>query len=786
VAPAAQCADPSFPPTADFTVFILADDFDGSSLVQKLNLRLDLNDLGATTIYLEDFDVQPVDFVHQLGPGDDDGNEFSPDGNACMPYVDEAFWRGTGGNPSGGFFVWTNSASNFPFGNYSDLIDSELLSPVITLPAGATAASLLFDHEYQFDSTDTLLADGTRVDYRINGGAWQKLTTLPYDGSLIFNSYCNPLCNNFGLVECFSENPSSGENIFALFSSGLQTWKKVEGEVTGLTAGDQLQFRWRVGSMNLTFFGFPRVGGYGLDNVQVDSTQQECDSNVWPDEGCGVVFDGAGDLVQLCGNGNDVVEPTEIWSIDVDLKNVGSNAAVNMTADLAINVGSPNSAMLSGNPGDYGTIAGNDGVGTASYEFEVEGMAICVDDIVFDVINIMDSSRTYNDALGAFGIPVGELLADQTASQTVNPIEASAGSAQSLMSPSFALTLPVDGATLSYNFNYTNVSPRETAFQDLDITGVENGDAVSTMSPSFTIPAGDTASATVFWEVLSYPGGESDKCTGVFLRTPNGTDVTLKAIGAASAAPYDVTSTYQGANGGPGQYTIGLEERQGGGCNGAAALFGASLSVAQNAGTATWTDNAQVSLSDGSTTTIIKAYGATDTNPYDVTSLYTGPGAYTVIVEENGAGGLAELSSASLNVFQAQCAMMACSGVLPPPPVADGATGTFMTLDPGIGPNDLTIDIDNLTCSGDHAVVLYGNIGDYGTYQGAVDLGCDIGDGQAATFSHLGDDVWFNVIWVNANQTGGSPGVGSSGPRGWSSSGLCNVTSENTSDDVCN
>ncbi|HXV77747.1 MAG TPA: hypothetical protein VD788_15645 [Candidatus Polarisedimenticolaceae bacterium] len=786
VAPTAQCSNPSFPPTAVFTVFIEADDLDGSSLAQKLTMRLDLNDVGASTVYLEEFDTSPTDFTHQLGPGDDDGNEVSPDGNPCSPYVDEAFWRSTGGNPGGGFFVWTNPAANFPFGAYSDLLDSEIRSATITLPAGATAATLLFDHEYKFDSTDTLLPDGARVDYRVNGGPWQKLTTLPYDGSLIFNSYCNPLCNNFGELECFSENPSSGENIFALLSTGTQTWKRVQGEVTGLAAGDELQFRWRVGSMNLTFFGFPRIGGYGLDNVRVDATQQECDASVWPDEGCGVVFDDASNLVQLCGNGNDVVEPTEIWAVDVDLKNVGSATAVNTTAELAVNPGSPNGVVVTGSPGNFGSIAAEGGIGTASFEFEVDGTAVCVDDIVFDVTNIADSLRSYGDVVAAFAVEVGELLANQSAFQAIDPIVANAGSAESAMSPNLALTLPVAGATLSYDFNYTNIAPTENAFQDNDITGVVNAIGVSTMSPAFTIAAGSAASASVFWELLTYPGGNLDQCTRVFLRTPNGTDVTLKALNDPPSTPYNVLPTYQGANGGPGQYQIGLEERQGGGCNGAANLSSTTMIVTQAPGSASWTANAQVSLSHGGSTTVVKPYGVPDANPYDVGSLYAGPGTYTVIVEENGAGGDARLSSAELFVFDAQCAM-GCSGVLPaPPPVADGATGEFMTLDPGVGPGELTIDIDNATCSGDHAVVLYGTIGDYSGYQGAVDLGCDIGDGQSATFTHAGDNVWFNVIWVNANDVAGSPGLASAGQRTWSADGLCNVVAEDTADNTCN
>jgi hypothetical protein len=785
VASTAQCADPSFPPTADVVVYILADSFDGSTLTQRLNLRLDLNDIGSATVYTEDFSADPVDFTHELGPGDDDGNPTSPDGNACVGYVDEAFWRSTGGNPGGGYFVWSNSAANFPSGTYSDLLDTVLLSPVINLPAGATGATLVFDHEYKFDSTADLLPDGARVDYRVNGGDWQKLTTLPYDGPLILNSYCNPLCNNFGEIECFSENPADGENIFALYDSATRFWTTVQGEVGGLAAGDQLQFRWRVGSMNLTFFGgFPRVGGYGLDNVQVDADQQECDSNVWPDEGCGVVFDAAGNLVQLCGNGNDVVEPTEIWAVDVDLKNVGSSDAVDTTGELAINAGSLNAATLTGNPGAFGTIAADGGIGTATFEFEVSDMAVCVEDIVFDVINVADASRTHTDAVPAFAVQVGETLTQQSASQSTDPLEASGNSVSSDLSPGFGIPAPADSATLSYNFNYSNQAPVETATQLDGIFGVANATAVEALVPAFTIQAGQAANASVFWEVLTY-AGNLDRCVRIFLQTPDSTQFDLKAFDAAPAAPYDVLSIYQGPNGGPGTYSIGVEERSGGGCNDTASLSGTSMFVQQVASNGSWTANAQVSLSDGVTTTVVKPFGVADAGPYNVTSLYSGTGTYSVVLEENGGGGVATLASTELTVVEAQCEM-GCSGVLPgPPPLADGVVGGSMVLGLGAGPNEYTVDIDAATCTSDHAVVLYGAIGNYSGYQGAVDLGCDIGTGQNATFTHAGDDVWFNVIWVNGNDAAGSAGFATAGERSWSATGLCNVATEDKSDKVC-
>jgi hypothetical protein len=104
----------------------------------------------------------------------------SPNGYPCSPYSDEFFWRATGGNTGGGYFCWQDPAAVFPNGDYGDLSDSALYSPFFKI--GATATTLSFDHEYRFGWSGTYRVDGARVDYRLNGGPWQKLTTLPYDG----------------------------------------------------------------------------------------------------------------------------------------------------------------------------------------------------------------------------------------------------------------------------------------------------------------------------------------------------------------------------------------------------------------------------------------------------------------------------------------------------------------------------------------------------------------------------------------------------------------------------
>ena len=171
------CADPITPPTATFEVLILADDFAGPITPQRLTMVLDMNDLPGTITFAEDFTTDPAGFYHDLGPGDDDGVSTSVGGLACSPYVDEFFGSATGGNSGGGYFCWQNPADTFPNGTYSDLNDSALYSPVFKI--GATSTTLSFDHEYQFGWQGTFRVDGARVDYRVNGGTWQKVTTLP-------------------------------------------------------------------------------------------------------------------------------------------------------------------------------------------------------------------------------------------------------------------------------------------------------------------------------------------------------------------------------------------------------------------------------------------------------------------------------------------------------------------------------------------------------------------------------------------------------------------------------
>ncbi len=776
VSGSAACTDPATPPSATFQVLILADGFAGPLEPQEVTLLLDMNDVGGTVTYLADFSAGPSGFVHQLGPGDDNGAAADPNGLTCSPYTDEFFWRGTGGNPGGGYFCWQDPADQFPNGNYGDLSDSALYSRVLKI--GANTTTLSFDHEYLFAWTGSLRIDGARVDYRVNGGAWSKLTTLPYDGSLIYNTYCNPLCNGTELAQpCFSEVASDGELIFNQLAQGPIPWRSVSGVLGGLTPGDLVQFRWRVGSMNTSAYGVSTQGGYGLDNVRATNVvPQVCDTAVRPDTGCGVVFDGFGNLVQICGDDDTLVEPTETWSVDVTLRNSGATSAPSTVADLVVN-GSSVPATVSGNPGAFGTLAGNGGTGTAQYEFVVGAQATCVDELLFDVTNIAAGQATHPDQPSAFAIPVGGIGLQQNASQSVDPLLAANRKKLSALAPALTAPAPAHRVTLDYAKSYINPSPLQTEHQTVDPLVTENTSVSTTLGAPFTVNPDDAVSAVVDWTSLNHPTLTS--CVRVFLQTPTGAPVTLKAIGVAAANPYDILNIYKNLNGGSGQYRIGIEEVASGPCKQQASLSGATMSVSKQAPTANWAANARVSLWDGTTEHVIKEFGAADAAPYDVTAIYNaaGPGNYELLLEESGAGGEAGVFGAVLNVTGVECDAP-CASSLPAPPVVG------LRLARGASPNEIQVTIDNATCSSSRAVVVYGNLGDFTHYQGAVG-GCDIGTGPTATITHAGNNVWFNVLWVDEDGTAGHPGFGTSGPRSWNAAGLCSVVDDDRSDPVC-
>jgi hypothetical protein len=340
-------------------------------------------------------------------------------------------------------------------------------------------------------------------------------------------------------------------------------------------------------------------------------------------------------------------------------------------------------------------------------------------------------------------------------------------------------------ATVDYTFAYANVAPVQSEAQVVSPLVAENGSSITMLGAPFTISPATAVSATVDWTTLSHEN--VTVCTRVFLQTPAGVNFNLKPLGVASAKPYNVLNVYRHANGGAGQYRIGIEEATAGGCRNQVSLTGATMTVTDAAPTGSWSANAQVSLWDGTTAHVLKPFGAADAAPYDVRGIYnaSGPGTYSIRVEENNGGGEATLSEATLSISSTQCDAGCGITTAAAPPVADGSSGAPMRLGKGAGPSELTIAIDDTTCSSTRAVVLFGNIGNYTGYQGAV-TGCDIGGGPTGTFTAPSGSVWFNVLWVNDTGAAGHPGTGSGGSRTWDAAGFCGVVADDPSDATCN
>ena len=141
----------------------------------------------------------------------------------------------------------------------------------------------------------------------------------------------------------------------------------------------------------------------------------------------------------------------------------------------------------------------------------------------------------------------------------------------------------------------------------------ENATVTTLLGAPFTLSPDTAVSAVVDWTTLSHENVTA--CTRVFLQTPLGFNWTLKGIGVPPANPYNVLAMYKNANGGPGQYRIGVEEVASGPCKQQATLTGATMTVTDPTTTGSWGVNAQVSLWDGATAHVLKPFGAVDAAP---------------------------------------------------------------------------------------------------------------------------------------------------------------------------
>lgn len=94
-------------------------------------------------------------------------------------------------------------------------------------------------------------------------------------------------------------------------------------------------------------------------------------------------------------------------------------------------------------------------------------------------------------------------------------------------------------------------------------------------------------------------------------------------------------------------------------------------------------------------------------------------------------------------------------GVPSPPAVGDGRNGTAAAtfMKDEVTPGQINVTFDAATCAGQKAVILYGNIGNFASYQGVAQ--CDGGSTGATTVDSEGlNNVWFNILWENGTITG--------------------------------
>ncbi len=112
----------------------------------------------------------------------------------------------------------------------------------------------------------------------------------------------------------------------------------------------------------------------------------------WVDDPPRIEFDPTsfpqGTLTKLCGDADTAVEPGEIWSLDVGVKNTSlCNTGSNVTAELALNAASSADAVVCNPQGEFGTLAPG-AAASDGFAFEVSEGLTCPDTMIFDIANI--------------------------------------------------------------------------------------------------------------------------------------------------------------------------------------------------------------------------------------------------------------------------------------------------------------------------------------------------------------------------------------------------------------
>jgi hypothetical protein len=530
-----------------------------------------------------------------------------------------------------------------------------------------------------------------------------------------------------------------------------------------------------------------------------------------------VSYDGAfnplATLVQICGDGDGTVEPGEEWQVTVRVKNMGNGHATNTSAVLSVNVGSEVVAQITGNPGPFGTVPANGGTATANYRFLVDGAAICMNNLIFDITSIQSTEGTYPSQIPAFSVQVGSSsYQSETSNQQTSPLNSTNTIVNSNLIPAFTITIPPDTATLSYASSYTQKPAQDVElFSPDDFASINNWDSTGgILSSEAKCAFSNPVPSDSYYRI----NRNSDITLTNAVSTVGHTNIRVSFHGAAQAvggrlyldwSPDGATwnngiwwtpslnwlcdQTVLLPAGADGQVGFKIRFRDTGSSSTQRAKvdYVKIIGLASEAGS--WTSNARVSLVDpSSTVTVLKAFGAADGSPYNVKPFYAGPGTYQIRLEEN-LGGTATLSSAQITVDKTiiQCDVSACTGTSAPPPINNmGVNAARFAKNPD--GDTLSVTYDAITCNAQRAILLYGNIGSCVEYAGCADA--DLGNGgQDDNVSATGlDNVWFNIVWTNGT-TAGHPGYAFNGtanvPRTWTVGTLCGMATDDPTHSSC-
>ncbi|UCF81336.1 MAG: hypothetical protein JSV08_02685 [Acidobacteriota bacterium] len=603
-------------------------------------------------------------------------------------------------------------------------MDEQLITPLMDA-SGMIVVTLRFDHEY-IAGTDL-----ANVDVRSSktGGTWVNLAQ--YMGDII--------------------SPAATEVL----------------DITAQAAGaSNVEVRWHYEADGLAMY-------WSVDNVVVEGSPAVCNPAC-----CGlpyVAYDTGftPTLLEACGDGDLFVEPGEEWQVTVQLHNFGCVTANNTVADLTVNVGSVVSAAVCSNPGTYGNIPAG-GAKQFTYSFAVDSLAVCVNDVTFDVTGIASDEGAYPSQVPAFTVQVGQATGggNEVGTQFTDPLNATGTWAESDFAPDFTLAAPVADAELWYVLSYVPIP----GGNEVGTTGAKakakGAIAEEPFAPDFTLTK--SAASAVISYTLTHQKGEPDltNCTATWIVRPDATTCPVKLLGAGDPQPVDLPACYTV----PGTYSIRLEENCGNG--NAEIAAGATFDVTE-VDTGNATDNVQIELIGPSGTDVVKNYGAADpVKPIDVTAYYTGPGTYRIRLSED-AGGTATLTGGVLDVTEptgVECdpGACACSG----PPLEPSAVGSPDAL---LVPATNQIIVENV--SNETGYVVYENA--IGTWYGTPSQGClwegagvvDLGATVQLNYSLGAGDRWVVVSAANASGES-SCGMDSTDAErnaqpGWPATGPC-------------